>query len=188
MSFSARIGYARVSSVDQPLDRQLAQFKEQGIEKAFTDKVSCKKTDRPGFQQMMEFVREGDELYVCGMDRMAGNLKDLFSITDMHQNKGVSFHFLKENISPVPTGEKSALLKLLMAIIGAVAEFERSLILERQREGFALAKARGAYKGRKPVSEEVIEQAKKMVASGIAKTVVARSLGIGRTSLYKYLS
>ena len=75
-----------------------------------------------------------------------------------------------------------------MAIIGAVAEFERSLILERQREGFALAKARGAYKGRKPVSEEVIEQAKKMVASGIAKTVVARSLGIGRTSLYKYLS
>lgn len=165
MSFSARIGYARVSSVDQPLDRQLAQFKEQGIEKVFTDKVSCKNTDR-----------------------MARNLKDLLSITEMHQNKGVSVHFLKENISLVPTGEKSALLKLLMAIIGAVAEFERSLILERQREGFALAKARGAYKGRKPVSEEVIEQAKKMVASGIAKTVVARSLGIGRTSLYKYLS
>ena len=165
MSFSARIGYARVSSVDQPLDRQLAQFKEQGIEKAFTDKVSCKNTDR-----------------------MARNLKDLLSITEMHQNKGISVHFLKENISLVPTGEMSALLKLLMAIIGAVAEFERSLILERQREGFALAKARGAYKGRKPVSEEVIEQAKKMVASGIAKTVVARSLGIGRTSLYKYLS
>lgn len=165
MSFSARIGYARVSSVDQPLDRQLAQFKEQGIEKVFTDKVSCKNTDR-----------------------MARNLKDLLSITEMHQNKGISVHFLKENISLVPTGEKSALLKLLMAIIGAVAEFERSLILERQREGFALAKARGAYKGRKPVSEEVIEQAKKMVASGIAKTVVARSLGIGRTSLYKYLS
>lgn len=188
MSFSARIGYARVSSVDQHLDRQLAQFKERGIEKIFTDKVSGKNTDRPGFQQMMEFVREGDELYVCSMDRMARNLKDLLSITETLQDKGVSVHFLKENISLVPTGEKSALTKLLMAMIGAVAEFERSLILERQREGIEQAKKRNVYKGRVPIDQETIEKARQMVNDGMSKVVVAKKLGIGRTTLYKYLN
>lgn len=165
MSFSARIDYACVSSVDQPLDRQLAQFKEQGIEKVFTDKVSCKNTDR-----------------------MARNLKDLPSITEMHQNKGVSVHFLKENISLVPTGEKSALTKLLMAMIGAVAEFERSLILERQREGIEQAKKINVYKGRVPIDQETIEKARQMVNDGMSKVVVAKKLGIGRTTLYKYLN
>lgn len=188
MSFSARIGYARVSSVDQHLDRQLAQFKERGIEKIFTDKVSGKNTDRPGFQQMMEFVREGDELYVCSMDRMARNLKDLLSITETLQDKGVSVHFLKENISLVPTGEKSALTKLLMAMIGAVAEFERSLILERQREGIQQAKKRNVYKGRVPIDQETIQKARQMVNDGMSKVVVAKKLGIGRTTLYKYLN
>lgn len=188
MSFSARIGYARVSSVDQHLDRQLAQFKERGIEKIFTDKVSGKNTDRPGFQQMMEFVREGDELYVCSMDRMARNLKDLLSITETLQDKGVSVHFLKENISLVPTGEKSALTKLLMAMIGAVAEFERSLILERQREGIEQAKKRNVYKGRVPIDQETIGKARQMVNDGMSKVVVAKKLGIGRTTLYKYLN
>lgn len=188
MSFSSRIGYARVSSVDQHLDRQLAQFKERGIEKIFTDKVSGKNTDRPGFQQMMEFVREGDELYVCSMDRMARNLKDLLSITETLQDKGVSVHFLKENISLVPTGEKSALTKLLMAMIGAVAEFERSLILERQREGIEQAKKRNVYKGRVPIDQETIEKARQMVNDGMSKVVVAKKLGIGRTTLYKYLN
>lgn len=188
MSFSARIGYARVSSVDQHLDRQLAHFKERGIEKIFTDKVSGKNTDRPGFQQMMEFVREGDELYVCSMDRMARNLKDLLSITETLQDKGVSVHFLKENISLVPTGEKSALTKLLMAMIGAVAEFERSLILERQREGIEQAKKRNVYKGRVPIDQETIQKARQMVNDGMSKVVVAKKLGIGRTTLYKYLN
>lgn len=188
MSFSARIGYARVSSVDQHLDRQLAQFKERGIEKIFTDKVSGKNMDRPGFQQMMEFVREGDELYVCSMDRMARNLKDLLSITETLQDKGVSIHFLKENISLVPTGEKSALTKLLMAMIGAVAEFERSLILERQREGIEQAKKRNVYKGRVPIDQETIQKARQMVNDGMSKVVVAKKLGIGRTTLYKYLN
>ena len=120
---TVKVGYARVSSSDQHLDRQLAQFEKLGIEKVFSDKVSGKNTDRPGFQQMIEYVRDGDELYVCSMDRMARNLKDLLSITESLQKKGVSIHFLKENISLVPKGESSAMTKLLMAMMGAVAEF-----------------------------------------------------------------
>ena len=188
MAISARVGYARVSSTDQHLDRQVAQFKKLGIEKVFTDKVSGKNTDRPGFQQMIEYVRDGDELYVCSMDRMARNLRDLLSITESLQKKGVSIHYLKENISLVPKGESSAMTKLLMAMMGAVAEFERSLILERQREGIEQAKLRNAYKGRVPINPEKIKKAKEMVDQGFSKVLVAKKLGIGRTSLYKYLN
>ena len=187
MAISARVGYARVSSTDQHLDRQLAQFKKIGIEKVFSDKVSGNNTDRPGFQQMMEYVRDGDELYVCSMDRMARNLKDLLSITEFLQKKGVSIHFLKENISLVPKGESSAMTKLLMAMMGAVAEFERSLILERQREGIEQAKLRNAYKGRVPIDPEKIKKAQLLINEGVSKSVAARKLGIGRTTLYKYL-
>ncbi len=187
MSIAAKVGYARVSSSDQHLDRQLAQFEKLGVDKVFSDKVSGKNTDRPGFQQMIEFVRDGDELYVCSMDRMARNLKDLLSITESLQKKGVSIHFLKENISLIPKGESSAMTKLLMAMMGAVAEFERSLILERQREGIELAKLRKAYKGRVPINPEKIKKARSLINEGVSKSVVARKLGIGRTTLYKYL-
>lgn len=187
MAISARVGYARVSSTDQHLDRQLAQFKKIGIEKVFSDKVSGKNTDHPGFQQMIEYVRDGDELFVCSMDRMARNLKDLLSITESLQKKGVSINFLKENISLVPKGESSAMTKHLMAMMGAVAEFERSLILERQREGIEQAKLRNAYKGRVPIDPEKIKKAQFLIHEGVSKSVAARKLGIGRTTLYKYL-
>ena len=184
---TVKVGYARVSSSDQHLDRQLAQLEKLGIVIVFSDKVSGKNTDRPGFQQMIEYIRDGDELYVCSMDRMAGNLKDLLSITKSLQKKGVSIHFLKENISLVPKGESSAVTKLLMAMMGAVAEFERSLILERQREGIEQAKLRNAYKGRVPIDPEKIKKAQLLINEGVSKSVAARKLGIGRTTLYKYL-
>lgn len=187
MALSARVGYARVSSTDQHLDRQLAQFEKLGIEKVFSDKVSGKNTDRPGFHQMIEYVRDGDEIYVCSMDRMARNLKDLLSITESLQKKGVSIYFLKENISLIPKGESSAMTKLLMAMMGAVAEFERSLILERQREGIEQAKLRNVYKGRVPIDPEKIKKAQFLIDEGVSKSVAARKLGIGRTTLYKYI-
>ena len=181
------VGYARVSSVDQHLDRQLAQLKDEQVEKFFVDKVSGKNLDRPGFTAMMEYVREGDVLVICSMDRLARSLMDLLNVTRKLQNKGVTVRFLKEKIELSPSGETSAISKLLMAMMGAVAEFERSLIRERQQQGIALAKARGVYRGRKPVDNERMGEAKRRIAAGVPKTKVAKDLKIGRTTLYKYL-
>ena len=138
-------------------------------------------------QQMIEYVCDGDELCLCNMGRMVRNLKGLLSITGSIQEKGVSIHFFKENIFLVPKGESSAMTKLLMAMMGAVAEFERSLILERQREGIEQAKLRNAYKGRVPIDPEKIKKAQFLINEGVSKSVAARKLGIGRTTLYKYL-
>ena len=151
------------------------------------DKASGKDTERPEFQTMMNYLRDGDVLLVCSMDRLARNLFDLLDVTKQLQNKGVTIRFLKENIELSPAGETSAISELLLAMMGAVAEFERSLIKERQREGIALAKARGAYLGRKPLNPDTIAEAKRQVALGIPKSKVARDLKISRTSLYRYL-
>lgn len=187
MALSARIGYARVSTSDQNLARQLAKFEALSLDRVFTDTISGKNLERPGFKQMMDYVRDGDELYICSMDRLARNLKDLLSTTQTLQEKGVSVHFLKENISLKAGGENSPITNLLMAMMGAVAEFERSLILERQREGIAQAKSRGKYKGRQPISQEVIAEARKRLDSGVTMTRISKDLNVGRTTLYKYL-
>lgn len=187
MPSSALVGYARVSSVDQNLDRQLERLRSENVEKLFMDKASGKDTERPEFQAMMNYLRDGDVLLVCSMDRLARNLFDLLDVTKQLQNKGVTIRFLKENIELSPTGETSAISKLLLAMMGAVAEFERSMIRERQREGIALAKARGAYLGRKPLDPNTVAEAKRQVALGISKSKVARDLKISRTSLYRYL-
>lgn len=187
MPNSTIVGYARVSSVDQNLDRQLVQLKAENVEKLFIDKVSGKNLDRPGFSAMMEYVREGDVLVICSMDRLARSLMDLLDVTRKLQEMGVTVKFLKEKIELSASGETSAISKLLLAMMGAVAEFERSLIRERQQQGIALAKARGVYRGRKPIDSERLEEAKRRIASGVPKTKVAKDLKIGRTTLYKYL-
>ena len=180
-------GYARVSSVEQNLDRQLVQLKAENVETVFVDKISGKNLDRPGFSSMMEYVNEGDTLVICSMDRLARSLMDLLNVTRTLQAKGVTVRFLKEKLELSSSGETSAISKFLMAMMGAVAEFERSLIRERQQQGIALAKARGVYKGRKPIDDERLAEAKRRIASGIPKTKVAKELKIGRTTLYKYL-
>lgn len=136
---------------------------------------------------MMEYVNEGDTLVICSMDRLARSLMDLLNVTRTLQAKGVTVRFLKEKLELSSSGETSAISKFLMAMMGAVAEFERSLIRERQQQGIALAKARGVYKGRKPIDDERLAEAKRRIASGIPKTKVAKELKIGRTTLYKYL-
>ncbi|MCL1597003.1 recombinase family protein [Parasutterella secunda] len=187
MSSYAKIAYARVSTDDQNLDRQLETLKAYCPDKIFTDHLSGKNLERPGFQQMMDYVREGDIIYVASMDRMARNLDDLLATTKRLQSKGITVHFLKENICLNPGAETSSMSKLIMSIMGAVAEFERSLIRERQREGILLAKARGVYKGRKPIDPDKMQEARKLIDEGFTKTKVCEKLNISRQTLYKYL-
>ena len=122
MATSALVGYARVSTIDQNPDRQIEKLESLNVEKLFVDKASGKNTSRPGFQAMMNYVREGDVLVICSMDRLARNLFDLLSITKELQEKGVTVRFLKENIDLSPTGETSAISKLLLSMIGVGRE------------------------------------------------------------------
>lgn len=179
------VGYARVSSADQNLVRQLEQLKSENTDKIFEDKASGANINRPAFQQMMEYVREGDTIVVCSMDRLARNLADLLSTTKELQAKGVSIRFLKESILLDASGNDAAMTKLLVSMLGAVAEFERSMIRERQREGIELAKKRGVYKGRKPTDVSIIEKAREQINLGIPLAKVAREAGIARSTLYR---
>ena len=186
MAVSAKVGYVRVSTVDQNTSRQLVNLK---LDRIFEEKVSGKNVqDRPILNEMISYVRDGDELYVHSMDRLARNLEDLLKLVHQITNKGVTIHFVKENLNFEAKEKASPMSKLLLSVMGAVSEFERALILERQREGIAQAKARGAYKGRKPVDAKLLEDARQMLASGKSKSFVAKQLGIARTTLYKYLS
>jgi len=177
-----RVGYIRVSSFDQNTDRQLDKM---ALDKVFTDKVSGKSKDRPELKAMLEFVREGDEIVVHSMDRLARNLDDLRSLVKSLTQRGVKIEFVKENL--IFTAENSPMSNLLLSVMGAFAEFERDLIRERQREGIALAKHRGVYKGRKKsLNEEQIVELRLMAVTE-KKTVVAKAFGICRHSVYEYL-
>jgi DNA invertase Pin-like site-specific DNA recombinase len=138
-----RIGYIRVSSFDQNPERQLEQVE---VSKVFTDKASGKDTERPALEQLLAYVREGDTVVVHSMDRLARNLDDLRRLVQQLTQRGVRIEFVKECLTF--TGEDSPMANLLLSVMGAFAEFERALIRERQREGIALAKQRGAYRGR----------------------------------------
>ena len=142
-----KVGYVRVSSVAQNEERQLQKMKENNIEKIFTEKISGKNiSDRTELQAMLSFVREGDTIFVHDLSRMARSLQDLLKIIDLLKSKKVALVSFKENIdSSTPTG------KLMLTLIGAINEFERENLLERQAEGIALAKLHGKYKGRKPI-------------------------------------
>jgi DNA invertase Pin-like site-specific DNA recombinase len=177
------VGYRRVSSVDQNEARQL-----EGVEldRVFTDKASGKDAKRPQLERALEFLREGDVLVVHSMDRLARNLDDLRKLVFELTSRGVSVQFLKESLAF--TGEDSAMSKLLLSVMGAFAEFERSLIRERQREGIAIAKKKGVYKGRKPSLDAVkAAQLKQKADAGENKAVLAREFGISRAALYVYL-
>ncbi len=140
-----RIGYIRVSTLDQNPDRQLEGAQ---VSKVFADKASGKDTQRPQLDALLGYVREGDTLVVHSMDRLARNLDDLRRLVQQLTGRGVRIEFVKEGLTF--TGEDSPMANLLLSVMGAFAEFERELIRERQREGIALAKLRGAYRGRKP--------------------------------------
>lgn len=178
-----RIGYIRVSSFDQNPERQLEQVE---VSKVFTDKASGKDTERPALEELLAFVREGDTVVVHSMDRLARNLDDLRRLVQQLTKRGVRIEFVKECLTF--TGEDSPMANLLLSVMGAFAEFERALIRERQREGIALAKQRGAYRGRKKsLSPEQVVELQQRASNGEQKAKLAREYGISRETLYQYL-
>ena len=178
-----RVGYVRVSTVDQNTVRQLDGIT---LDRVFTDKASGKDTTRPKLDELIAFVRDGDTVLVHSMDRLARNLDDLRRLVRTLTGKGVRVEFVKENL--VFTGEDSPMANLLLSVMGAFAEFERSLILERQREGIAAAKQRGVYTGRKPaLTTEQARQLHERAAAGERKADLAREYGISRETVYAYL-
>ena len=182
-----KIGYARVSSKDQNLERQTAALKKEKCFRVFTDTVSGSSTDRPGLDGALDYARPGDQLVVTSMDRLARSLIDLHRLVDELTARDVSVKFLKEG--QTYSLNSTPIAKLMLGLLGSVAEFERSIIRERQAEGIARAKARGIYKGRaKALTDEQLAQAREWVDAGIPKAEVARRLGIGRTTLYSYLN
>ncbi|MBN2589232.1 MAG: recombinase family protein [Sedimentisphaerales bacterium] len=178
-----RIGYVRVSSFDQNPERQLENI---SVNKIFTDKASGKDTKRPELEALLAFAREGDVVVVHSMDRLARNLDDLRRLVQMLTKRGIRIEFVKEGLHF--TGEDSPMANLLLSVMGAFAEFERALIRERQREGIALAKKRGAYRGRKKaLSPEQVADLRQRAAAGDQKAALAREFGISRETLYQYL-
>nr|ALZ45588.1 resolvase domain protein [uncultured bacterium] len=178
-----RIGYVRVSSFDQNPERQLEHVE---VGRVFTDKASGKDTQRPELDSLLAFVREGDTVVVHSMDRLARNLDDLRRLVQKLTKRGVRIEFVKESLTF--TGEDSPMANLMLSVMGAFAEFERALIRERQREGIALAKQRGAYRGRKKsLSGEQIAELKRRVTAGEQKAKLAREFGVSRETLYQYL-
>ena len=180
---SQRIGYVRVSSFDQNPDRQLEQAQ---VDKVFTDKASGKDTQRPELDALLAFVREGDTVVVHSMDRLARNLDDLRHLVQKLTKRGVHIEFVKECLTF--TGEDSPMANLMLSVMGAFAEFERALIRERQCEGIALAKQRGAYRGRKKaLSSERASELRRRADAGDQKAKLAREFGVSRETLYQYL-
>lgn len=183
-----RIGYVRVSSLDQNPDRQIEDLKAQQAEKIFMDKVSGKNTDRPELQRMLSFIREGDTLIVHSLDRLARNLADLLTMVQDLTCRGVSVIFLNERLSFEAGAAASPTSKLMLSMIGAFAEFERSMIRRRQAEGIALAKERGVYKGRpRSISDETLETVNALVEQGVPLATAAKKVGISRSTVYRYL-
>ena len=179
------IGYVRVSTVEQNEARQLESLKGYDIDKWYTEKVSGKDLNRPKLQEMLEFVREGDTIYIHDFSRISRSVKDLLSLIDTLEAKKVHLVSVKESLdTSTPAG------RLMLTMIGAINEFERANLLERQREGIAIAKAKGKYKGRKAIeiNEAFIEGYNKYLARKLSKSALAKELGVSRPTLDKLIN
>ncbi len=182
MSFQ-NVGYIRVSTLLQNTARQLDGVL---LHKIFEDKSSGKNIDRPQLTACLTHLRDGDILHVHSMDRLCRNLDDLRRIVKDLTCRGVVVKFHKEGLSF--TGEDSPMSNLLLSMLGAVAEFERSIILERQREGIQIAKGEGKYKGRKPsLTTERVLELQRRAGAGEKKTALAREFGVSRETVYTYV-
>ena len=178
----AIVGYARVSTEEQSLDVQIGQLKEANCEKIFSEKISGSKSDREQLALLLDYVREGDTVICCKMDRIARSTRHLLSIVDQLKEQKIAFRVLNINLdTTTPTG------KLMLTMLGAIAEFERELMLERQREGIEKAKASGKYKGRKPTAREKSQEIFSLLEQGKRKAEIAEELGIGLSSVYRIL-
>jgi DNA invertase Pin-like site-specific DNA recombinase len=176
------VGYIRVSSLDQREDRQL---KGVTVDRRFVDHVSGKDVKRPQLTAMLSFVREGDTVVCHSMDRLGRKLDDLRKLVFGLTERGIRVEFRKENL--IFTGEDSPMANLLLSVMGAIAEFERQLIRERQREGIELAKKRGVYKGRpRTLSAEAVSLLVQRFEAGEKPSLLAREFGVSRMTLHRY--
>ncbi len=178
-----KVGYIRVSSIEQNTESQKSLLGNVGMDKVFEEKLSGKNTARPQLQMMLDYVREGDTVYVKDLSRLARNTKDLLDIVEYLNNKGVGLFSIKENIDTT-----SNFGKLMITFLAAIYEFERANLLERQRDGIAVAK-QGKYKGRKQVSKPAnfSEVYKKWLNREIKSNVAIRELNISEYAFYKFV-
>lgn len=176
----ATIGYARVSTEDQNLTAQLEQLNGLGCDRIYQEKVSGVKRDRPELAAMLDYAREGDVVVCCKLDRIARSTAHLLEIVEGLERKGVAFRVLNLGMdTSTPTG------KLMLTMLGAIATFEREMMLERQREGIRIAKEAGAYKGRKATAKAKAGEVMELLSQGKTKEQVAEAVGIGVASVYR---
>lgn len=176
------IAYIRVSTIEQNLDRQKVGLGKYNIEKWFEEKVSAKDTNRPQLNAMLEFAREGDKIYIWDFSRLARSTKDLLDLVETMQKKKIHLISIKENLdTTTPTG------KLMLTMIGAINEFERTNMLERQREGIAIAKNKGKYKGRKKkdIDDNFIKLYESWKSRNLTASNFAKEMNMSRVTLYK---
>lgn len=181
---SQHVGYARTSTTDQKagMQAQLRDLTAAGCTKLFHEELSAVATKRPQLEAMLDWVRDGDTLTVTKPDRLARSTADLLAIAQRLEEKGVALRILSMNVdTATPTG------KLMLTILGGIAAFERDLMLERQREGIAKAKAEGKYRGRSPTARAKAEEVKQLKAEGLTGDAIAEKLGIGRASVFRIL-
>lgn len=178
MTRHQKVGYIRVSTVDQNTERQLDGIE---LDKVFEDRCSGKDTNRPQLQALMGYVRGGDEVHVHDISRMARNLEDLIGLVKLLNDKGVSIKFHKESLTF--TGEQDPMQELLLGVLGAVYQFERSMLLERQREGIQNAKKAGKYKGRPRQIDPT--KVRELLASGLSIRKTANQLGIAASTVQR---
>ena len=181
-----KLAYIRVSTFEQNTARQLDGLE---FDKTFTDKLSGSNANRPSLIDLIEFIREGDEVWVHSIDRLARSLIDLHDLIKQFTDKGATVHFQTESLT-FDGGEANPHQMLHLSMLGAFAQFERELIKQRQAEGIAKAKERGAYStvGRKGLSADVINEIKALSGSGVGATQISKDLGIGRSTVYKVLN
>ena len=179
-----RLGYIRVSTLDQNTERQLDGIM---LSRVFTDKASGKSTARPALDELLRYARDGDTVVVHSMDRLARNLDDLRQLVRDFTKRGIAVEFVKERLTF--TGDDAPMATLLLSVMGAFAEFERALIRERQREGITLAKQRGVYQGRKKaLNPTQVAELRRRAEAGESKTSLGRAFGISRETVYRYLA
>ena len=176
-----KIGYIRISTTDQNTARQELLMEQLGVDEVYIDRMSGKNTNRPELQKMMEYVRRGDTVIVESISRFARNTRDLLELVEKLSAKGVEFVSKKEAIdTTTPTG------KFMLTVFGAVAELEREYILQRQREGIAIAKANGVYKGRKPIQPPELEKVMtRWQRREITAAEAMRQMGMGKSTFYR---
>lgn len=179
-----KVGYIRVSAIEQNTESQKELLGNVGLDKVFEEKISGKNTDRPQLQAMLEYVREGDTICVKDLSRLARNTKDLLNIVEYLNNKGVTLKSVKESIDT-----STNFGKLMITFLGAIYEFERANLLERQRDGIAVAKKLGKYKGRKKVEKPANfkEVYQKWLNRQITSVLAIRELNISEYAFYKFV-